>query len=671
MTGIRIGLAAAGLFAVLMWPAVISAVPETDLGWMLPMMRQHLEGRSLPEVLKFLFSPAPLRLGQPLLKLFLFPAAAWGWPIGALVAMAAALHGLNALMVAGVGRRLGFSAWTSGSASVVYLCLFAHFHSVLWPPASQHLLAVTSILGILWLYLKTEERPGSGQPSRGLFRMTLAAAAVSSLGRSAVLAPLLVLTHLLLISPDCKERLRRFDRWLPLFALFLIYPAISFSFVGDPIFNDKIAHLPGPDVIKMASLIGLGITALALLRAMLKRPPPAAWRWWLWAGVAAAWAALVLRDHRQLLLPYNGLVPWTALWASFLDPFRSALGTDSTLPYHYLTAQISLLSLTLSVAGAVLFLKVFAAKEKGLRLLPVWYAVCLIYILNYYSSYPVRIPSRYFIYLSPVFAWVFCAAGWWLLDRAGERAGWSVSGRKWIWVLGLAALCLANLLAVRLELFRGRFANSYSAYTDLRPALGVGEESGHYAAAGFRKLELQDPQGALEEFGKGVERRPFLLRYLLGDCRLSDARWITGGTGLRQWLQEVAIKYRSEGSEGIEEWERLRAAADRELLDYAVCIYGLAQSEDRLNRPGPARIWISQLRFLEPDAVRLKAWLESDARVRGWELRSRRLECLEDPNVFGDPLPWQKDDYGFGRFMVRLISGVDIRSQDDRMSVVP
>jgi hypothetical protein len=45
------------------------------------------------------------------------------------------------------------------------------------------------------------------------------------------------------------------------------------------------------------------------------------------------------------------------------------------------------------------------------------------------------------------------------------------------------------------------------------------------------------------------------------------------------------------------------------------------------------------------------------------------LETLKDPAAFGDPLPWQKDDYGFGRFIVRLISGLDIRSHYDRTSV--
>ncbi len=669
--GAALALAAAGLFAGLMWPAVRFAVPETDLHWMLPLIRQHSEGRSLPEVLKFLISPAPITFGQPVMKIFLFPAAVWGWPVGALIAISVGIHCLNALLLAAVGRGLGLSAWVSGSAAIVYLSLFAHFHSVLWPPAAQHLVAISSILGILALYFKTEERVKADPPAwRGLFWLTLAAAAVSSLGRSLILLPLLILTHLLAVSRSPEERLSRFDRWLPLFGIFLVYPAVMVALVGDVILNDRIASLPVPPLVKLAGVLGLGIAGLAALRQLLRYRLEEAGKWLVWAGIGAGWVVFALKDHRQLFLPYNGLVPWTALWASFLNPFQSALGTDSTQPYHYLTAQISLFSMGLSAGLGAIFLTYFAAKKKELWLLPVWYGACLVYVLSYYSSSPAQVPSRYFIYLSPVFAWVFCATGWWLLDNGGKRAGWSVSARRWAWGLGLAALCLANLLAIRLELFRGRLANTYLAYEEVRDARTGSEARDESIALGLRKLDGGE-EGAAEAFRQGVEERPFLLVYLLGSGRLSDVRWIAGERGLREWIDEVALKHTEWDGSRSEKGARILRQMDLELKDYAVCLLGLSVSERLRGRGDKARQWASQLFFLERDPARLRDWLGADERVRGRRQLSAALEELEEPGRFGNPLSWQKEDYGFGRFMVRLMGGPDIRSGYDRISVVP
>jgi hypothetical protein len=133
----------------------------------------------------------------------------------------------------------------------------------------------------------------------------------------------------------------------------------------------------------------------------------------------------------------------------------------------------------------------------------------------------------------------------------------------------LAALCLTNLLAIRLELFRGRLANTYLAYEDLRAKESVREDSGDYAARGLKSLDEGDLEKASALFKQGVERRPFLLRYLLGECRLSDTRWMTGGQSLREWVNEVALKYTSGEVAPSEQGVRIREAMERELLDYS------------------------------------------------------------------------------------------------------
>lgn len=637
-------------------------------------MRHQTQDRPLLEVLGFLLSPAPLNLGQPLLKLYLLPAGRWGWSVQGLVALTMAFHLLNGLLAARVGRLLGLSRWVAGSAAAVYLCLFAHFHAVLWPTASQHVVAVFSVLGLLWLYLHAEKLAAAGDPGwKSWFRAALAAAAVASLGRSALLAPALMIVHLAVTSAKPEQRVARFDRWLPLFGLFMIYPAVMFSFVGDVILNETIVRWPAPPLVKMAGLLALGAAGLALLRQSLRLSGKSAR--WLGFGLAAGiWLILVLKDQRQVMLPYNGLVPWVGLWTSFLDPVRSALWTDSTEPYHYLMAQISPWSVGLSLLAAGVFLAGPVRKEKGLWLLPAWYGICLIHLLNHYGSFPARVPSRYFIYLSPVFAWVICATGWQAAEMLGKKAGWSKELRKMVWVAALAFLCVANLAAIRLELFRGRLANTYLAYEEVKAAQALSEEPADYAAAGLQKLENPEEgahQKAAQAFRQGVQRRPFLLRYLLGGSRLSDVRWITGERGLREWIGEVASKHTEWDGSASEKGARTRRVMDQELLDYAVCLLGLSYIEQAAGREDWAGHWISQLYFFERDPERLRSWLESDVRVQQRRYLLDALDLLEDPLLFGDPLPWRKNDYGFGRFMARLIGGRDIRSGYDRMGVVP
>lgn len=604
-------------------------------------MKQHLADRSPGEALRFLFSPGPILIGQPLLKFYLAPYVLWDWPLQRLIAVSLGFHLANALLINGVGQRLGLSPQVSRSAGWVYLCLFAHFHSFFWPTAAQHVMSLTAILGVLWLYLRTEERLSAreGDWHRG-YAATLAVGAVASLGRSTLLAPLLVLSHGLLVSRDPQERFARFIRWMPLYLLFMIYPAWSLSFVGDVILNDAIVRLPAPPLVRMAFLVGFGMVVLVLFRFFLKRNPGRSVRRWLGIGIGLLWVMLLLRDHRQLVLPYNGWVPWAGLWGLFLNPFQGALAVSSTEPYYYLSLLISPFFLGLSAMGALLFFKGFAAEKKGLWLLAIWYVVALIHLLNHYGSFPVRIPSRYMIYLSPIFAWVFCAVGSHGIDHFGRALNWHERLRRAVWILTLTVLCLTNLLAIRLGVFRGKLVNSYGVYEQLR----------------------------VEDSGTGRGEWPFLLRMLLGAGRLSDVRWMTDGRGLREWLDTVQGHYRSWTVAPHRSWERIRAGMDRELLDYAVGQVLLAAEEVRSGRGVWARRRISELYFLEPDPGRLISWLETDKRVREDPRLSDVPVWLQDPEVFSDPLPWRQDDYGFGRFMMRLILGWDVKSRNDRVN---
>ncbi len=756
-----ITLAVAGLFLGLLWPVVRSATPETDLWWMLPSLSRWMAGKSLLQGTAFMLSPGPILFEQPVLKVTLwFMHSFLGWSYPALIWANLLVHGIIAALVFAVGCQMGLRRQVSLFSALVYLTLFAQFHAYFWPTSLQHLLAVATLLTLLSLYLATEEMFKKGHPRRTLLLgVTLGMGVLGALQRSTIIFPLVLMTHLLLSPGSPQERLSRFDRWIPLFLIYPLYLLLGLSVVGDLVLNEAIFKFPLSPFFKVGVLWFFLAAGLCGLRVLVRRGMP---RGLLWAIVSVVLLALALRDHREVFFPYNALVPLSSTLSSFLEPVQTALAMDSTRPYYVVPPMINLPMLALTVGMIWLFVRWHIRQRPELALLLTWYGACVGYMLlhrHVVSSFPIRIPSRYFVYWSPVFAWIFCAVTWRLAEVWIKKTGWNRWRGEQVWAVVLAALCVVNVAAIRLEMFRGRLVNTYFVYDDVRttqliyedwarrgtgipPATlhldGVTEltfakvwslyvpvdqigfdnlqdqmkqvfsmrstagrlnlngpsvypQSGWYSVGGVRLLDstgrdidefsegveagLRDlNQGNLESARRVLERavevRPFLFRYLLwAGCRLSDLRWMTNGRGFREWLANLEWKWRAWSVVPLAKRERTRALTEQDLRDYAVCLYSLSYLEHRLGHPKKARGWLSQLYILESDSAQLSQWLESDERIRMRPELAQYLKAIENPDDFQDPLPQQKDDYGFGRFMVRLISGWNIQSGWDRQWV--
>ena len=758
-----VALAVSGLFAVFLWPAVRSALPETDLWWMLPTLSHWMAQRSPLQGAVFLLAPSPTIFEQPLLKLSLWGMYSFlGCSYPALILLGLLVHGVNAVLVFHVGRQIGLEERVSLFSALVYLTFFAQFHAYFWPSALQHLLAVATLLGMVSLYLAIEERFRTGHPRRGfLLNLTFGLVLLGALQRSTIILLVILMTHILFSPGSLHQRLARFDRWVPLFLFYPIYLLLGLCYVGDSGLNTAIVTFPFLAPVTVGALWLLLAFGLFGLRALIRFSAGPEWRRIRWpllgTGVAGALLALALRDHREVFFPYNALVPLCASLTSFLDPFRTVFAMDSTQPYHVIPPMVSLPALLLTVGMVWFFARLHSRRRSEVALLLAWYGACVGYLLlhrHVVSSFPIRIPSRYFVYWSPVFAWIFCAVTWDLLESGAKRLGWGQRAREWVWVTVLTALCLTNVAAIRLQLFRGRLANTYFIYDDFRTAQLVRDDwirrngagpperlglqrvvemalakslqryvpvdrigfdnlrdrmkqafgvrsigwlhlneapdprvDGEYDAGGVRVLDgagrdldefsrqveagLKDFRaGDLEEarnaWTRAADLRPFLFRTLLPGYPLSDLRWVTDGRGFLEWLDEVEWKWRTWSVAPVEKWEHTRAVVRQELSDFAICLCGLSTIENRSGNQDQARRWLSQLYFLENHPGRLRAWLETDERIRGLQGLSGALEGLSSPAMFGDPLPWQKDDYGAGRFLIRLLTGIEIRSQWDR-----
>lgn len=749
---LAVALASVGAFLGILWEPTFSADPEMDLWWYVPTVLQHVAGQSAWETFLYMVQPGPLLFESPALKFFPWLVhGCLGWPFGFLVLISVLFHVANAGLLFVVGRQLGFQARACFLSSLIFLSMFAHFHAALWPTAVHHVTAVFSILLILSLYLKSEQDPTPAR-GRGLFYgLTMAAAAVGSIQRSTLFVPLLLLAHIGAVSGSPEERGRRYDRWMPLFLFYPVHSILGISFTGDLVTVTAVSESPLPPALKASLLMAAAVGMVWLGRWVIR---------WRVAGRLVAWAVVVgflllfpLKDKRQLLFLYNGLVPLMTTLSSFLDPFQSALRIDAVSPYHFIPAQVNPANLWVTVLFLVSFSVLFIRRQRALWILPVWYAACLSYVMfhaHVASSFPIQMVSRYLVYFSPLAAWVLASVAVALADAVGRI--WPVRRRTRDLVLTavVMSLCLANLLAIRVAFFRGRWVNTYGSYDDMRVAHLIGEDltklsHGRAAGASFsvaieqmvplsydpqsdfaRHVPLDEiafgnlrvvlsntlrglpvhqvqinPDGSrlpaetrryrvadglvqdsvgrpidpfVERFNGGdfrgaAEVRPFLLRYLLGGCRLEDQRWVTGGAGLRPWLERVIRYYQSTQPIRRDKQERTAAVVRKELLDYALCLLGASERAHRDGRREENRSWMCQLYHLEPDPEVLLFWLSQHPRVKEEAALREHLERVRQADFFQNPIPWKMDDYGFGRFLIRLVFHRDIRSRWDRTQV--
>lgn len=770
------GIVAVALgFVGTLWEGVQGAVPETDLWWMIPVLSYYLSQTPLAGLPAFLISPTPRYFEAPILKSYL-----WGMgeflhlPFRCMIFGMIALHFVNAALVAWVGRLLGLSRRASLLAGFVYLTLFIHSQAFLWVPAFQHLFSVTTLLAVMGLFLKSEERLAQGRNAGGWYFCACGAALLASLQNAAMIGLALVGCHILFCAPNGGVAMARYRRWLPLWAACMIYPILSISFLGLDVLLKAVAMVPLSPWVKAAGLALIGSSALLGMGALIPvlygsaRQRRSA-RLALMGGAAFLWVGLMLRDKRQILFAYNALIPLSTLLGSFWDPFRTAMGMPSVESYHYVPPYVSGFSLISVVLLAAAFFRLFVRKQKALALLFVWYGLCLIYLLLHHhaaSSMPIQLPARYFIYLTPIFSMIVAAlaceaANRWRQSGSGKKRGMR-TGVLWGFLLLLG---VPNLLAIRVAMFRGRLTNSYLIYDDLRLARLVRDDwarSGREASTkpvdlyiqnvvptlfpkikwsrpvdytrigheNFRMLlreELrglsiervhlneQPPAGSqaktyrveagriLDERGRSIEpfsqmlgeanarmregneqdaldlykkavlERPFLLNYVLArHLRLADLFWVTGGRDFRDFFAYIRGRNQIWGVAPVEKAQRTSDVIQKELSNYALCLFCVASLEYQAGHLQESRFWLSQVGFLENDPEILAGWLEQIPEIRSSAALQGFLEKIRDPFFFREPLIGKKEDYAFGRFLVRLLLHRDIRSKwDNRFEILP
>lgn len=481
-----------GVFLKLFYAQIVKSFLEHDFLEMIPATVIETEGLSFIRLVSYLLSPFPFWFAIPPLKMYTFFLLSLFGPLAKYFIFVSILfHFCCSLLLFIVSKKLGLGSRTSFLSSLMYLTLFAHFHTYMWPVAFQHLIVVFFILLGLLFYLKTDRLISSGDNYRLSFILTLLINSVASFCRLSIfILPAMIFTHILFCSKDDKDRIKKYDIWLPLFMIYLIYPLVVLV-TGDPrvkglcqplfplvtdnkMFQMFIYKINNLTIFSILFLVGLSF--LFSVRAMLVMYQRYNLRKILrWTSITMSIVAMViliiLGGLKRLLILYNIMVPFVGILASFLYPLQNALLIDSARGYYFIPLQLSVFNFLLTFLILGLFIKNFGLQHRQLIVLVVWYMVDMIYL---YLWNPLT--SRYFIYLSPLFCIIFSAVFDYLYTHLTNLTKLKAITKEFILVLIFVSLCIPNLLAIRLALFRGKMVNTFPTYDYIRAAEAVKED---------------------------------------------------------------------------------------------------------------------------------------------------------------------------------------------------
>lgn len=480
-------------FILALFCPIASIFHELDLIWMIPTL-SHIAGHNsfLETIRIHLFDPYPTNRGEPSMNLYLyFIMSLLGFQAKNFIFVSVLLHFFCAILLYFLIRESGFDFRVAFFTGLSFAFTFLHFSYYTWPMSAQHLIAIFFTLLVLCLYLKTARRMDSGGDWRGYFRLTLLFNFLASFCQIAILIlPASVLAHILICSKDAKDRIKKYDTWLPFFLIYLGYPLIRSFYYGYPHLEYYLRwqnmNIYSSAIFPLILIAAIGVLFLfRLVLVLYGRFNPAMAVRNLLAGGCALYVLIFLAAHAReewisplrrnqislsdFLSPFNLIRPFYEAFVSFLQPFKSALSIDSAQAYYYVPIKSEFVFLALSILFTVIFLLKYFIRHKAVTVLFVFYLFALrtmteIFLWNMKGS----IPSRYFIYVTPLASVIFSSVFVYLYFLFMDKTSLKRRSKEIVLILIFIGLCVPNMLAIRLEIFRGRLANTLFIYDYIR-----------------------------------------------------------------------------------------------------------------------------------------------------------------------------------------------------------
>ena len=498
---------ASAMFIWLIYPEIMKSVFEQDLLWFMPTIVRQTQGLSFMQLAYYLLRPCPLWFEVPSLKVYAFAIAkTFGTSTGYFIYFSILIQFCSSVLLVYLCRNLRLSSRICFLSGITYLAFFAHFHAYMWPMAFQHLIVIFFVLLGINLYLKTDSLINNRGNYRPYYILTLIVAFVSSFCRlTIIILPLMILVHILYCCENRREMLKKYNLWTPLFIIYLLFPVLIVT-LGDErlkavlktastFFN--ISGLVGigiNSIIKFAAILLLFLACIFILKLVIIRIDKRAFKKILLSFVLAVIFVagpflLITGGFKRLLIPYNLLAPFAGTFSSFLNPVASCLAMDSSVPYYFIGLGLNVFIFLLSLVFLGIFIRVFLSRTPGAILLFVFYPVIMLYV---YLRNPVA--SRYFIYLSPLFSVIFASVVSYFCDLATKSFKLKAYTREIIVVALIVILCIPNLIAIKIAMFRGKLANNYMVYDYIKTAGLIKEDIGDSGAKKIKSISVNNMQ---------------------------------------------------------------------------------------------------------------------------------------------------------------------------------
>lgn len=475
-----------GIFLAILYQPIQGVLHEQDLWWMVPLMTSITHAHPFLENMRiFFFDPYLTLQGDTWMNTYLYVILSTvGFQAKYFIFVSLVFHFLCAFLLYSILRKLTLDFRIAFFSALLYLTAFIHFCDYIWPMASHHLFVVFFSLSVIYLYFATNERIDNNRKWRHIFWATICVNFLASFCQITImLLPAGILAHILIASKDEEDRLKKYDIWMPLFITYLGYPLLRFVYVGyvhlQTFFLNGL-YLSNNLVLFILFFLS-GIGALFILRGILKltctyRPDRILQKFFILAIISytAIFLAaccrynLVIGPHKvalyKLLSPYNFIYPICVIFSSFMAPIKTALSIDPAVAYHMISFGTNIIGNLAASLFVIIFIVKYFPKYKALIVFAVFYIVAL----RYMRIDTVRVPSRHFIYIMPLFSIIFCSSFIYLYDLIANKIKFNKNAREIVLVLIFIGLFIPNILAIKLEIFRGRMVNTFLVYDYIR-----------------------------------------------------------------------------------------------------------------------------------------------------------------------------------------------------------
>ncbi len=368
-----------GLFlivAFVLWKAIYWRISQTyledDLVWFFPAIDHLLDGKNSALVLLKSFHLPEVTLFDALY--FTFLKFIFGYNFFLYPLPSYLVHLANGLIIYQIlYRAFNCSPFTSGIAGLIYLTFYGHYHAYLWPMAMHHALGVFWILVFIYEYLREENIETQNQGGKLTLNLRLYGLAflASFMRLSILIVPLIIGIHTALTSSSRRDFYFKIKRWLPIFLLIswyqiLVLVAGNRADILDDFLNTE----------NFVALAGLIFVLWLIAKRNLQRI------YYFWLIIPFVF---ILCLHLWLL-PQNTLNPSNVALRWQVMPLPSG----ATMWFLIILSGWIMYTFTRHV--------IYRNKKFGVFI--IWYMLLFPYLLSRLNE----MPSRYLIYLSPIFA---------------------------------------------------------------------------------------------------------------------------------------------------------------------------------------------------------------------------------------------------------------------------